>query len=182
MKPNMMTENVNESLETITVSSNSLEKIINDFFEGHITKMIKYFQLSDMIESPIVLINHLNNSTKESCFKTQIISEYIKSHNMKKFANIRDIEIVDCMIDFVEETHKFSNELLSFEECVNIISCSNESSLVETMITIQNKLIKGYQLNESHKRNISFIFDMVICEIIKSIKINKNTLVPSSAQ
>jgi hypothetical protein len=50
------------------------------------------------------------------------------------------------------------------------------------MITIQNKLIKGYQLNESHKRNISFIFDMVICEIIKSIKINKNTLVPSSAQ
>lgn len=138
---------------------------IRDFLMNNTTEVIKHLQLNDIVESPKILLNSLKTSTKESSYKDCILTEYINCNSIKKFANARDVDIVNLLIRFVDDSYDIGKNNSDQLEITNISTTVDE---------IKKNINSTKGLTSAQEKIIYFVMDLAICSIIKGS--NENTL------
>ena len=173
-----------------TKLDNTVIDTVKLFIKDNVSRIFKYFQLNEIIESPVLLINSLRASVKESKFKTSIITEYVNCFSMTKFTGSRDIEIIEYLIDFAEEGFTFGENIANKNNCdTKIINeITNIGSNSETIVRQSQGVMsdsKGIMrtdtmgekksLSKSHVRILSFVVELTANEIIRGINIINST-------
>jgi len=151
-------------IETIREKTEFMEKI-GDFFVKNIEIVTGCFKLNDMIESPIISIEELELSIKNSSLKWNILNLYTKECNLTESAYARDTEIVNCLIEFVQSGYNAGNK--------TTISNTDNDMLDNEIEIIANRSLecKLFQLlTPPQKRIIKTVVAMATCEISKGIR------------
>jgi hypothetical protein len=164
------------------------DEVINHFFEKHIRLIIAYFEFRNIIESPNVTFDELRANTKSSQFKDTIIEKYNVQYHVEKNACVRDIDVINYLIDFMNEGYCFGKQIMltmnenknanahehKYEKNVsdNTLTMTDGNDIhnaINKITTIARKYATSVNIN-SHKQMIQFIIDQVSMEIIKGIK------------